>query len=120
MIILNLIVPGKEQAEAMSSFLLKAKYAVQVVLTKPSTLIKSDASGTEVCTDITILQFISKSVLFNEIDESLKKEFPQVDFCMYAAPAIHINSPYYDLVRSTVPGDLSVNLLKANGSSLPK
>ena len=102
----------------MSSYLLQAKYAVQVVLAKPSNLFELDSAGAEVCTDINKLQFVTKSILFNEIDENLKKEFPQADFCMYAAPAIHINSPYYDMVRSTVPGELSVNLLKANGSSL--
>ena len=116
MIILTVIVPEKEQAEIMSRYLLKAKYAVQVVLTKTSSRIELDASGAEVCIDVITLQFVTKGVLFNELDESLKNEFPHVDFCMYAAPAIYVNSPYYELVRSTIPGELSVNLPKANES----
>ena len=115
-----MIVSGNEQAEAMTRYLLQAKYAVQVVLAKPSKLFELDAAGAEVCKEINSLQFATKSVLFNEIDENLKKEFPQADFCMYAAPAIHLSIDFYEKVRSTVPGNLSVNMLKENGSSLTK
>jgi hypothetical protein len=110
MIILNLIVSGKEEGEAMTRYLLKTKYAVQVILGNPSTLIEIDASGAEVCTDINNILLATKSVLFNELNENLKKEFPQANFCMYAAPAIHISTPLYDRIRSTVPGNLSLNM----------
>ena len=120
MIILNLIVSGEEQAKAMARCLLRANYAVQVVVSKPSTLIELDAAGGEVRAEINNILFATKSVVFNEIEEYLKKEFPQADFCMYAAPAIHINNPFYDKIRSTVPGNLTIkNMLKENGNSLP-
>lgn len=120
MIILNLIVSGEEQAKAMARYLLQEKYAVQVVVGKPSTLIELDAAGAEIWAEINNLQFATKSVVFSKIEECLKREFPQANFCMYAAPAIHISIAFYEKVRSTVPGNLSVNMLKDNGSSLTK
>ncbi|MBK8610039.1 MAG: hypothetical protein IPL84_08825 [Chitinophagaceae bacterium] len=68
-----------------------------------------NASLTKEHTEVYVIQFITKSMLFNEIEESLKNEFPQTDFSICATPLVHIAFNLHDKISKRVNG---TNLVK--------
>ncbi len=55
-------------------------------------------------TEVYVIQFVTKSMLFNEIEASLKKEFPQTDFYICATPVVHMAINLYDKIKKRVIG----------------
>ena len=55
------------------------------------------------------IQFVTKSMLFSEIETTLRNEFPGIDFHIYATPVVHIARHSYDEIKNRVTG---LNLIK--------
>lgn len=93
MIIFNIVQEDEAKAQLMSSFLIKQKYALQthvdtnVILTQTGKL------------QSVRLFFITKSLLYDIIEEKIKKEFFSADMIIYATPVSYINSEFGDLLR---------------------
>ena len=104
MIILNLIVSAKEQIDAIVNCLLKNKFALHVVVGDAIDSYPLNSSGIKMHSVVYTIQFATKSLLFSEIEASLKKEFPDIDFYSYAAPIVHINTAFYDKIKNRVTG----------------
>ena len=79
MIIIKLLVAGKEQGDAVADNVLKNKFTLNVFGSAFDSCHLSSANIT-VHTKVYVIQFVTKSMLFGEIEASLKKEFPQTDF----------------------------------------
>lgn len=79
MIIIKLLVPNKEQADAVANSILKHKFTLNVFGNTFDSY-HLNSSSIKVHTVVYIVQFVTKSMLFNEIDSILKKEFPGYRF----------------------------------------
>ena len=83
MIIVKLLVAGKEQGDAVANSILKNKFTLNVFGSSFDSFHVTTSNTTEQ-TAVYVIQFVTKSLLFNEIEESLKKEFPQTNFYICA------------------------------------
>ena len=104
MIILNLIVSAKEEIDDIVNSILKSKFALDVVVGDAINSYHLDSLGIKVHSVVYNIQFATKSLLFEEIEASIKKEFPGTDFYIYANPIVHINAPFYDNIKNQVTG----------------
>lgn len=104
MIIFNLIIPNKEQADAVVDSILKNRFAISVLVDCCVNSYHVNSSNVKVITQVYTIRFASKSLLFKEIEESLKSEFPDVDFFMMANPIVHISAQFYNKIKSDVTG----------------
>ena len=104
MIILNLIIPAKEQVDAVVDSILKNKFALKVVVGHAMNSFHLNASHMKVHAEVYTIRFATKSSLFNEIEASLKKEFPNVDLYMMANPIVHISTHMHDQIKNDVTG----------------
>lgn len=104
MIILNLVVFNKEQVNDVVSNVLKSKWALNVIVGNAMDSYYLEGSIVKNHPGAKIIQFATKSLLFSEIDITLKKEFPSMDFIIYAAPAVHVDIVYYDKIKNGIPG----------------
>lgn len=103
MIIVKLLAGDKEQGDAVAKSILKNKFTLNVF----GNFFDSyhlTASGTKEQTEVYIIQFVTKSLLFNEIEASLKKEFPQTDFYICATPIVHMAINLHDKIRERLIG----------------
>jgi hypothetical protein len=103
MIIVKLQVADKEQGDAFAVHLLKNKFPLNVFgnLFDSYYLDSSQARG---YTHVYVIQFLTKSMLFSEIEASLKKEFPQINFSICATPIVHMAINLHDKIRQRVNG----------------
>ena len=108
MIIVKLLVGDKESGNAVASCILKNKFTLNVFGSSFDS-IHLTSSNTKEQTEVYVIQFVTKSLLFNEIEESLKKEFPQTDFYICATPIVHMAINLHDKIRKRVTG---ANLIK--------
>ena len=104
MIIFNLIIPNKEQADAVVDSILKNRFAINVLVDCGVNSYHVNSSNVKVIAEVYTIRFASKSLLFKEIEESLKSEFPDVDFFMMANPIVHISAQFYNKIKSDVTG----------------
>lgn len=104
MVILNLIISENEQIDAVVNSILKNQFAINVRVGNAIDSYHLNPSGIKVHAVTYTIQFVTKSLLFREIENCLKKEFTTMDFIIYAAPAVHIDTIYYDKIRNGVPG----------------
>lgn len=103
MIIIKLLVADKEQGDAVANSLLKNKFTLNVF----GNIFDSyhlNSSHTKEHTEVYLIQFLTKSMLFNEIEASLKKEFPQINFSICATPIVHMAIHLHDKIRQKVNG----------------
>lgn len=104
MIIVNLVVFSKEQVNNVVSKALKNKWTLNVIVSNAVDSYYMDESTIKNHSGAHIVQFATKSLLFSEIESTLIKELPGMYFIMYAAPAVHIDTVYYDIIKKEVSG----------------
>lgn len=103
MIIVKLMVADKQQGDAVANSLLKNKFTLNVF----GNLFDSyhlNSSQAKEHSEVYVIQFLTKSMLFNEIEASLKKEFPQISFSICATPIVHMAVHLHDKIRQRVKG----------------
>ena len=103
MIIVKLLVKDKVQADAVADSILKNKFTLNVFSSSFDSYHLSSTNVKE-HSEVFVIQFVTKSLLFNEIEESLKKEFPHTDFYICATPIVHIAVNLHDKIRERVIG----------------
>ena len=103
MIIVNVLVLDKEQIGAITNSILKNKFTLNVFGNFFDSYHLS-SSHTKEQTEVYVIQFVTKSLLFNEIEASLKKEFPLTDFYICATPIVHMAINLHDKIRKRVIG----------------
>ena len=103
MIIVKLLVGGKEQGSAVATSILKNKFTLNVFGSSFDSF-HVTSSNTKEQTEVYVIQFVTKSLLFNEIEQSLKEEFPQTDFYICATPIVHMAINLHDKIRERVIG----------------
>ena len=108
MIIVKLLVSGKEQGSLVADSILKNKFTLNVFGSCFDSFHLS-SSNTKEQTEVYVIQFVTKSLLFNEIEETLKNEFPKTDFYICATPIVHMAVNLHDKIRERVIG---TNLIK--------
>lgn len=79
MIILT-IVSAKEEIDDIVNSILKSKFALDVVVGDAINSYHLDSLGIKVHSVVYTIQFATKSLLFEEIEASIKKEFPGYRF----------------------------------------
>ena len=108
MIIIKLLVANKELEAAISNSLLKNKFTLNVFGNIfDSNHLKS--SHTKEHTEVYIIQFLTKSILFNKIEASLKEEFPDINFSVCATPIVHMAIHLHDKIKQRVNGTNAID-----------
>ncbi len=108
MIIVKLLVAGKELGSVVATSILNNKFTLNVFGSSFDSF-HLTSSNTKEQTEVYVIQFVTKSLLFNEIEVSLKEEFPQTDFYICATPIVHMAINLHDKIRKKVIG---ANLIK--------
>ena len=103
MIIVKLLIANKMQRDAVAKSLLKNKFALNVFGNAFDSYHLSSANTT-IHTQVYVIQFVTKSMLFSEIEARLKKEFIQIDFYMIATPIVHMAINLHDKIKKRVIG----------------
>lgn len=103
MIIIKLVVAGKEQGDAVANIILKNKFTLDVFGSALDSY-HLNSSQIKVHTEVYFIQFVTKSMLFNEIEETLKKEFPGMNFYICATPIVHMAINLHDKIKKRVIG----------------
>ncbi len=103
MIIIKLLVGDKEQGDAVANSILRNKFTLNVFCSSFDSYHLNSADKIE-HTKVYVIQFVTKSLLFNEIEESLKKEFPQTDFYICATPIVHMAINLHNKIKERVIG----------------
>ncbi len=103
MIIVKLLVAGKEQGDAVANSVLKNKFTLNVFGSAFDSCHLTSVHTT-VQTKVYVIQFVTKSMFFSEIEASLKKEFPQTDFYICATPVVHMAINLHDKIKKRVIG----------------
>lgn len=103
MIIVKLLVADKEQGSVVASSILKNKFTLNVFSSSFDSF-HVTSSNTIEQTAVYVIQFVTKSLLFNEIEKCLKKEFPQTEFYICATPIVHMAVNLHNKVRERVIG----------------
>lgn len=103
MIIVKLLVGDKEQGDAVANSILKNKFTLNVFGSFFDSYHLNSVNSIE-HTKVYVIQFVTKSLLFNEIEESLKKEFPQTDFYICATPIVHMAINLHNKIKERVIG----------------
>ena len=103
MIIVKLLVGDKEQEDAVANSILRNQFTLNVFSSSFDSYHLNSANATE-HTKVYVIQFVTKSLLFNEIEASLKKEFPQPDFYICATPIVHMAITLHNKIKERVIG----------------
>lgn len=103
MIIINLLVANKEQGDAVTDLVLKNKFSLTVFGNVYDSYHLSSA-GRTVHTKTYVIQFVTKSMLFSEIEASLRNEFPETDFYICATPIVHMVINLHNKIKQRVIG----------------
>lgn len=101
MIIVKLAVGIKDEGNAVANSLLKNKFTLNVFASTFDSFHSNSAHKT-VHTEVYVIQFLTKSILYSSIEASLKKEFPQTDFYMCATPIVHMAVNLHDKIKNRV------------------
>lgn len=104
MIILTLVVFNKEQINEVVNKVLKNKWALNVFVGHAVDSYSMAEATVQNNSGVHLIQFATKSLLFTEIETTLQKEFPVMDFNIYAAPAVHVDTLYYERIKNGIPG----------------
>ncbi len=94
MILFNVIQNDEKKAEEMSSFLIEKEYALQTHIDVNS-LLTIDSKRKTVR-----LFFITKALLYSNIEKEIKENFFSDDMIIYATPISHINEEYGEMLRA--------------------
>lgn len=103
MIIVKLLVEDKEQGDGVASSILRNKFTLNVFGSSFDSYHLNSVNVKE-HSEVYVIQFVTKSLLFNEIEISLKKEFPQTEFYICATPIVHMAINLHNKIRERVIG----------------
>ncbi|MDZ4795777.1 MAG: hypothetical protein SGI83_15970 [Bacteroidota bacterium] len=103
MVVVKILVPDKELGQAVADSILKNKFSIQVFGNSFDSY-KTTASKPGNSNKVYVIQFITKSMLFHQIEDSLKQEFPKTDFSICATPIVHIGFTLHDRIKNRVIG----------------
>lgn len=103
MIIVKLLVADKEQGDILADSLLKNKFTLNV-FGNPMESYHFNSSQIKEHTEVYVIQFLTKSMLFSEIEASLKEDFPEISFSICATPIVHMAIHLHDKIRQRVKG----------------
>ncbi|MEJ7626212.1 MAG: hypothetical protein WKF35_05075 [Ferruginibacter sp.] len=101
MVIVKLVVGNKDEGDAVANSLLKNNFTLNVFASAFDSYHLSSAFTT-IHTEVYVIQFLTKSTLYNEIESRLKKEFPQTDFYLCATPIVHMAINLHDKIKKRV------------------
>lgn len=96
MIIFNILFTEEKKAEEISSFIIKNNYAVQTHV-DTNKVIGTNGKQTNIR-----LFFITKALLYNNIESDILKQFPTESLIIYATPVSHINESYYEIIKNKI------------------
>ena len=96
MIILDIILQDEIKAAEISSFLIDKKYALQTQIDTNTVLTKNGQKKT------IRLFFITKALLYSNIEHDVKKNFFSEGMIIYASPVSHINEEFGELLRKGI------------------
>lgn len=96
MIIFNIIQDNESLAEQMSMFVIEKNYAIQTHV-DVNTVITSKGKAQTIR-----LFFITKALLYDEIEKEIKVKFYKEGMLIYADPVSHINEEFGDLLRKQI------------------
>lgn len=96
MIIFNIIQDNEDLAEEMAFYLIENNYAVQTHV-DVNTLISAKEK-----TKTIRLFFITKALLYDEIEKGVKQRFYHEKMLIYAEPVSHINEEFGEILRRRI------------------
>lgn len=96
MILFNVIQNDEKKAEAISSFIIQRNYAMHTHIDVNSLLTIDSKKQT------VRLFFITKALLYSNIEKEVKEHFFSDDMIIYATPISHINEEYGEILRNNV------------------
>ncbi len=96
MILFDIIQNNEEKAKAISEFLVSNKYAVQTHIDT------NNIYGLNENKQTIRLFFVTKALLYSEIEKKIKEHFYSEDLLMFATPISHINEEFGALLREKI------------------
>lgn len=96
MILFNIIQSDEKKAEEMSSFLIEERYALQTHI-DVNTILTVDSRKKTIR-----LFFITKALLYSNIEKDIKDRFFSDDMIIYATPISHINEEFGEIHRAKI------------------
>ena len=103
MIIVKLMVADKQQGDAFATCLLEKKFTLNVFGNHFDSYHLNSLDAKE-HTKVYVIQFLTKSMLFNEIETNLKNEFPETNFSICATPIVHLAFSLHNEIKQRVKG----------------
>lgn len=97
MIIFNILLNDADKAKSISNFVIKEKYALHIHIDNNNDLCMPETTALNVR-----LYFITKALLYSEIEKTVKEHFYSEDMIIYATPISHINDEFGNLLRSNI------------------
>jgi len=101
MIVFNIITNNHELIDPLMNCILNNHYAQSVQLDHEiKHVLENDNSVKEVKTPK--ISFITRAVLYGEIEETIKSVFPGNDFMFYSIPISQMNEKHGNMLRNTL------------------
>ncbi len=97
MIIFNILVNNTDKAKAISDYVMSEKYALHIHIDNNNDLCMPDTKALNIR-----LYFITKALLYTEIENNIKHHYYSEDMIMYATPISHINAEFDEQLRSNI------------------
>ncbi|MGC6420595.1 MAG: hypothetical protein ACON48_05815 [Chitinophagales bacterium] len=98
MVQLNIIVHQKDIAEQMVNSLFEHQFLTEAAIIKPAEILRSNSGFKG--EDSVIISGITKSLLFNEINNHLKEHFTNHPFTFYTTAIIYMDNDYRNKIRN--------------------
>ncbi|MBI3521032.1 MAG: hypothetical protein HY062_16960 [Bacteroidetes bacterium] len=96
MILFNIIQSDENRVEAISSFLIENGYALQTHIDVNSILTSNSRRQT------IRLFFITKALLYSNIEKEIKEKYYSDDMIIYATPISHLNEEFSRILKIKV------------------
>jgi uncharacterized protein involved in tolerance to divalent cations len=96
MIVIDIIQEDEKKAGEISAFLIEQRYALQTHIDTNTILTASGQKRT------IRLFFMTKSLLYNEIERRVKEKYFSPEMIIYASPVSHMNEEFGELLRSNI------------------
>ncbi len=115
MIVFNLLTRKAEQAKEAGKIILEANYALQIFMDEAiSEFHLEDSKMVE--GKLYRIIFITKAMLFDDIEHLLNTRFPDNNFRLYSTPITQLDSREADKIRSLLPSGQNSPKLPINPS----
>lgn len=96
MIVIDIIQEDEKKAGDVSAFLIANRYALQTHIDTNTILTAKGQMKT------VRLFFITKALLYAQIEREVKEHFFSKDMIIYASPVSHINEEFGELLRTSI------------------